>query len=224
MNFADIFKQSFLQGYASSSLTMTSVVSCMVVVTLVSGYIFMVYRLISRDSFYNLNFNIALPAIAVITAAIILTIQASIVISLGMVGALSIVRFRTAVKDPMDLVFLFWAISAGIICGAGLSMIAVIASVVVTVIVVAANRLPRMHASQILLVSCDTCENERAVMEEIENSCSLYKVKSRNMASDRLDMAVEVRIKDAEGFMLRLVKLPHVTNASLVDHDGEVTF
>lgn len=105
MNFADIFKQSFLQGYASSSLTVTSVVSCMVVVTLVSGYIFMVYRLISRDSFYNLNFNIALPAIAVITAAIILTIQASIVISLGMVGALSIVRFRTAVKDPMDLVF-----------------------------------------------------------------------------------------------------------------------
>ena len=176
MNFADIFKQSFLQGYASSSLTVTSVVSCMVVVTLVSGYIFMVYCLISRDSFYNLNFNIALPAIAVITAAIILTIQASIVISLGMVGALSIVRFRTAVKDPMDLVFLFWAISAGIICGAGLSMIAVIASVVVTVIVVAANRLPRMHASQILLVSCDTCENERAVMEEIEKSCSLYKV------------------------------------------------
>ncbi len=80
MNFADIFKQSFLQGYASSSLTVTSVVSCMVVVTLVSGYILMVYRLISRDSFYNLNFNIALPAIAVITAAIILTIQASIVI------------------------------------------------------------------------------------------------------------------------------------------------
>ncbi|MFR3252134.1 MAG: hypothetical protein ACLTQL_14305 [Eisenbergiella sp.] len=134
------------------------------------------------------------------------------------------VRFRTAIKDPMDLVFLFWAISAGIICGAGLSMIAVIASVVVTVIVVAANRLPRMHASQILLVSCDTCENERAVMEEIEKSCSLYKVKSRNMASDRLDMAVEVRMKDAEAFMLRLVKLPHVTNASLVDHDGEVTF
>ena len=219
MNFADIFKQSFLQGYASSSLTLTSVLSCMVVVTLVSGYIFVVYRLISRDSFYNLNFNIALPAIAVITAAIILTIQASIVISLGMVGALSIVRFRTAIK-----VFLFWAISAGIICGAGLSMIAVIASVVVTVIVVAANRLPRMHASQILLVSCDTCENERAVMEEIEKSCSLYKVKSRNMASDRLDMAVEVRMKDAEAFMLRLVKLPHVTNASLVDHDGEVTF
>ena len=154
----------------------------MVVVTLVSGYIFIVYRLISRDSFYNLNFNIALPAIAVITAAIILTIQASIVISLGMVGVLSIVRFRTAVKDPMDLGVSVLGDKRGhhLRCGAfhdsrdsvrggdGDSG--------------GANRLPRMHASQILLVSCDTCENERAVMEEIEKSCSLYKVKSRNMA------------------------------------------
>ena len=117
MNYIDIFKKSFLEGYASSNLTVKSILVCMAITILISAYIFFVYRLINRNSFYNKNFNMSLPAIAIITAAIILTIQSNIVISLGMVGALSIVRFRTAIKDPMDLVFLFWSISVGIICG-----------------------------------------------------------------------------------------------------------
>ena len=116
MNYIDIFRKSFLDGYASTNLTVKSILVCMMVTILVSAYIFAVYRLINRNAFYNKNFNLSLPAIAVITAAIILTIQSNIVISLGMVGALSIVRFRTAIKDPMDLVFLFWAIG-GNSCG-----------------------------------------------------------------------------------------------------------
>ena len=103
MNFGDILKKSFLEGYASASLSVRSIVTCMVVTLLLSAYIFILYRAINRQSFYNKNFNISLPALAIITASIILTIQSSIIISLGMVGALSIVRFRTAIKDPMDL-------------------------------------------------------------------------------------------------------------------------
>ena len=118
MKFAEVLKKSFLEGYGAVSIDFATIVTCMAITVLVAAYIFMVYRMLNRKAFYNRNFNLSLIALAVITAAVILTIQSNIVISLGMVGALSIVRFRTAVKDPMDLVFLFWSISAGIICGA----------------------------------------------------------------------------------------------------------
>lgn len=224
MNYIDIFRQSFLEGYASNQLTVKSVLICMAVTALLSAYIFLVYRLINRRSFYNKNFNISLPALAIITAAIILTIQSSIVISLGMVGALSIVRFRTAIKDPMDLVFLFWSISLGIICGAGFSMIAVIASLILTCCILIANRLPIARAPQLLLINSDTLKNEKAIMEIVNKYCSLYKVKARNLTQDHMDMAIEVRVKNEENLVGDLMQLKHITSASLLAHDGEVTF
>lgn len=224
MNFIDVFKKSFLEGYASSNLTVKSIVICMLITILVSAYIFLVYRLVNRNAFYNKNFNVSLPAMAIITAAIILTIQSNIVISLGMVGALSIVRFRTAIKDPMDLVFLFWAISVGIICGAGLAVIAVIASAALTVGILIAEKLPVARAPQILLVNSGTFESEDDIMEVIRKYCSLYKVKARNLTQDHLDMAVEVRVKEEGRLVRELMKVENVTSASIVAHDGEVTF
>ena len=135
MNFIDIFKKSFLEGYASVRIDVAQIVMCMVITVLIAGYVFLIYRTVNKNAFYNRNFNLSLIALSVITAAVILTIQSNIVISLGMVGALSIVRFRTAIKDPMDLVFLFWSISVGIICGAGLAVVAVVASIIITVII-----------------------------------------------------------------------------------------
>ena len=224
MNYIDIFRKSFLDGYASTNLTVKSILVCMMVTILVSAYIFAVYRLINRNAFYNKNFNLSLPAIAVITAAIILTIQSNIVISLGMVGALSIVRFRTAIKDPMDLVFLFWAISAGIICGAGFAIIAVIASVILTAGILVADRLPVAKSPQILLINSDWFENEDSIMEIVKKYCSLTRVKARNLTKDGLNMAIEVRVKDEKELVKALMKIDHVTSASLVAHDGEVTF
>ncbi len=224
MSFADIFKKSFLEGYASSALSVRSIVICIAVTTLIAAYIFILYRIINRNSFYNKNFNLSLLALAVITAAIILTIQSSIIISLGMVGALSIVRFRTAIKDPMDLVFLFWSISVGIVCGAGFAVIAVIASVVLTCILLLANRLPIAKAPQILLVNSGTFENEEAIMEIVEKHCTLHKVKARNLTADHLDMAIEVRVKEEGALVKELMKLENITSASLIAHDGEVTF
>lgn len=224
MNYIDIFKKSFLEGYASANLTVKSILVCMLVTILISGYIFAVYRLMNRNAFYNKNFNISLPAIAIITAAIILTIQSNIVISLGMVGALSIVRFRTAIKDPMDLVFLFWAISIGIICGAGYAVIAVIASVVLTAGILFADWLPVAKAPQILLINSSTFENEESIMEIVSQYCSLHKVKARNLTQDHLDMAIEIRVKEEGKLVKELMKLPNIISASLVAHDGEVTF
>lgn len=125
MSFKDIFKNSFLNGF-TEGLDVKTIIIGLAITTLLACYIFFVYRIVTRKSFYSQNFNLSLISMAIITAAIILTIQSNIVLSLGMVGALSIIRFRTAIKDPLDLVFLYWSISIGIICGAGLSVIAVI--------------------------------------------------------------------------------------------------
>lgn len=224
MNFIDIFKKSFLEGYASANLTVKSILICMLVTILISAYIFMVYRLMNRNTFYNKNFNMSLPAIAIITAAIILTIQSNIVISLGMVGALSIVRFRTAIKDPMDLVYLFWAISVGIICGAGFAIIAVIASAALTIGILLADWIPIAKTPQILLVNSDSFENEENILNVVKKYCSLHKVKARNLTHDHLDMAIEVRVKEEGELVKELMQVEKVTSASLVSHDGEVTF
>ena len=115
MSFRDIFKTSFLEGFSSAEITTPTVIIALGIACVLALYIFFVYRVVTRKTFYSKNFNITLAVITVITAALILTMQSSVVLSLGMVGALSIVRFRTAIKDPMDLMFLFWAIAIGII-------------------------------------------------------------------------------------------------------------
>lgn len=224
MKLAEVLKKSFLEGYGAVNIDFAAIVICMVITVLVALYIFLVYRMMNRKAFYNRNFNLSLVALAVITAAVILTIQSNIVISLGMVGALSIVRFRTAVKDPMDLVFLFWSISAGIICGAGFAVVAVVASVVITVIILLCDRMPMDTAAVILLVNSTDYRTESRIMEVVERHCGSSKVKARNLTKDKLNMAIEVKTGEGGKLVEQLMDLESVTSASLVDHDGEVTF
>ena len=224
MNFVDIFKSSFLEGYSASNLSTKAVIAIVLVTALISAYIFITYRLVNKKSFYNKSFHASLPALAIITAAIILTIQPNIVMSLGMVGALSIVRFRTAIKDPMDLVFLFWSISVGIMCGASCFSVAVITSVAVTIGILAVEWLPIAKAPQILLINSSSHKNEEEILKIVKKYCSLYKVKARNLTKDHLDMAIEVRVKEEGELVNSLVELSDVVSASLVSHDGEVTF
>ncbi len=224
MRVAEVLKKSFLEGYGAVKIDVATVILCMVITVLVAAYIFMVYRMMNRKAFYNRNFNLSLIALAVITAAVILTIQSNIVISLGMVGALSIVRFRTAVKDPMDLVFLFWSISAGIICGAGFAVVAVVASVVITVIILLCDKMSVGTAAVILLVNSTDYKTESRIMEVVEKHCESSKVKARNLTKDKLNMAIEVKTREGGKLVEQLMDLSSVTSASLVDHDGEVTF
>lgn len=224
MSVIDIFKKSFLEGYASARIDVAQIVICMVITVLIAAYIFLIYRMLNRNAFYNRNFNLSLIALAVITAAVILTIQSNIVISLGMVGALSIVRFRTAIKDPMDLVFLFWSISVGIICGAGFAVVAVVASIVITVIILLFDRMPASAAAVILLVNAADYKTEGQIMEIVKKRCSSFEVKARNLTKDKLNMAIEVQTKEGGGLVEELMDVESVISASLVDHDGEVTF
>ena len=165
-----------------------------------------------------------MAALALITAGIILTILSSIVVSLGMVGALSIVRFRTAIKDPMDLVFLFWSISVGIICGARLYVIAVILSVFVTLVIFALDKMPVAKAPKILVVNAQNPDAEDAVLDIVEGYSTYYRVKSRNLSADQLDMVVELRVKDEKALVTEIHDLEDVFAVSLLAHDGEVTF
>ena len=224
MSFIEPFKKAFLEGYASVRLDIVQIVVCMLITVLIAAYIFLVYRLVNRHAFYNRNFNLSLIALAVITAAVILTIQSNIVISLGMVGALSIVRVRTAIKDPMDLVFLFWSISAGIICGAGFAVVAVVASIIITVIILLFERMPADAAAIILLVNASDYKAEEKILEIGRKHCKTHQVKARNLTKDKLSMAVEVETGEGGRLVEELMEFKSVTSASLVDHDGEVTF
>ncbi len=227
MNFIDIFKKSFLEGYASVRIDVAQIVMCMAITVLIAGYVFLIYRTVNKNAFYNRNFNLSLIALSVITAAVILTIQSNIVISLGMVGALSIVRFRTAIKDPMDLVFLFWSISVGIICGAGFAVVAVVASIIITVIILLFDRVPAGVPAVILLVNTSDYKTEvftRRIMEIVGKHCGMFQVKARNLTKEKLNMAVEVKTGEGGRLVEELMDLESVTSASLVDHDGEVTF
>jgi hypothetical protein len=185
MSFEDIFKKSFLEGYSTIEINTATILVALFFSLILGLYIFFCYRVMTRRTFYSRNFNISLVALTLITSAIILTIQSSIVVSLGMVGALSIVRFRTAIKDPMDLVFLFWSISVGIICGAGLSEIALLVSLAVTLLLFVLDRAPIVAAPMILVVnaavsgtvfpkrrSCKSCPNTAATLPSRQRALS----------------------------------------------------
>lgn len=223
MEFIDTIKKAFLEGYATSDIGISTIFICIFCTILISAYIFMVYKKINKNAFYNRGFNLSLIGISVVTAAVILTIQSNIVVSLGMVGALSIVRFRTAIKDPMDLVFLFWSISVGIICGAGFAMIAVIASLGMTVVIVLFNMLPSAKGNLVLVVNADSYEREAKIMKTVEKGCAYAKVRARNVSKTSLNMAIEVKVDDQAALIRNLVEIEGLCSASLVEHEGEVT-
>jgi uncharacterized membrane protein YhiD involved in acid resistance len=224
MSFKDIFKKSFLEGYASAEITTPTIVVALGIACVLALYIFFVYRVVTRKTFYSKNFNITLAVITVITAALILTMQSSVVLSLGMVGALSIVRFRTAVKDPMDLAFLFWSISVGIICGAGLAQVAVILSVVITVGILVLYNMPVAKAPMILVVNSSDLDAEDAITAEVKKYVKNVSVKSRNMTDVSLDLVMELRTAEGSALVRDVKKVAGVTAVSLLAHDGEVTF
>lgn len=225
MSFKDVFKKSFLEGFSTVDMSTDQIIIVLGFTCVIGLYIFFCYRLLTRRTFYSGSFNISLVAMAILTAAIILTIQSSVVVSLGMVGALSIVRFRTAIKDPMDLVFMFWSIGVGIICGAGLVEIAVLASLTVTTVLFILDRIPVAKAPMILTINADT---ENLTDKEIEETISQYtkysKEKTRNLSNDRMDLVYELRVKDGKGLSKELYRIKGVSSVSLLAHDGEVTF
>ena len=224
MSFQDIFKKSFMSSFNHVQVDLSTMVFGLTVACILAVYLFFAYRFFARRSFYNKNFGISLAALAIITAAIILTIQSSIVISLGMVGALSIVRFRTAVKDPMDLIFLFWSISVGIICGAGLYGLAIAACIIVTAAVAGLDMVPVTKAPLLLIVNLTDPDAEEALLEIVNQYSTICRVKSRNISRGRMDMVIEVRVKEERALVKEVSRLKALESVSLLSHDGETSY
>ena len=224
MNFSEIFKKSFIAGFTTADISTKSVLVTLGITCVFALYVFFVYRIVTRKTFYRQSFNVALAMISVIVATIVLAIQSNIVVSLGMVGALSIVRFRTAIKDPMDLMFLFWSIAVGIVVAAGLPGIAFIASALITLGIIFFELLPLSKAPMLLIINANSSSKREEIIKCIKENAAFYSVKSQTYESEKLDMIVEVRTKE-EGKLLDAVNsLNGIRRCSLVNHDGEVTF
>ena len=224
MSFKDILKDSFLQGYINVDMSFKNIVVILTVTGVLGLYLFVVYRVITRKSVYSKSFNIALVALAIITTSVIITIQISMVVSLGMVGALSIVRFRTAIKDPMDLVFLFWAISVGIMCGAGQFLMAGIVCIGLTILITALESIPVVKAPMILVIHSDRSLQESAMEEILTRYSKHYKVKSRSTKNAAKEFVIELRTAKEAELADAFSELEGVNSVSLLAHNGEITY
>lgn len=222
MSYSDMIKNSVLEGFSYADMSTAKIMVTLIITFMIGIYIFFVYKMVTKSAFYFKSFNISMAIISVVTAGIILAMQSSIVISLGMVGALSIVRFRTAIKDPMDLLFLFWSIGTGIICGAGLYKIAVILGVLVTIGILILDLLPVKISPYLLIINADDKECEDEIMETIHQMAKAYKIKSKNITKSGMDLIIELRTRQEKELINQISELKCITSVSLLAHDGEV--
>lgn len=220
VNFNDILKSSFTENIASFSILDTAI--AMVLAFCIGLFIFMVYKKTFNGVLYSSSFGVSLMAMTLITTFVILAVTSNVVLSLGMVGALSIVRFRTAVKEPLDIAYLFWAIASGIVLGAGMIPLAVIGTVLIGILMlVFVNRKPGENP-YIVVVRCADEAAEQACMQQIKTATKKQVVKSKTVSADGIEMTIEVRLKEMETeFVNRLTKLTGVQNAVLVSYNGE---
>ncbi len=221
--FSDIFKKSFLEGFNSGDITTGRILVTLGVTVVLAAYIFIVYYTATKKTFYNKSFNISMALVAVITSAIILAMQSNLVISLGMVGALSIVRFRTAIKDPMDLMFLFWSISTGIICGANMYTIALLSSLIITIGLFLLELTPVGRAANLLVVSMEKAEKEEEILSAVKGFSRVCQVKSRNLSDGGMNLIVECKPVNGQELIVKIKEVEGVFGVSLMAHDGEVT-
>lgn len=219
----EFMKEYFLQGYATKQMSLSIVIISIVMTAILAIYIFAVYKQVNKKSFYNKNYNVSLIAISIITSAIILTIQSNIVVSLGMVGALSIIRFRTAIKDPLDLVFMFWAISVGIICGAGFGGIALVASIVLTIVILYVSNIAVTKTNLILVLNLSDLDAEDKCMEIINTYARNCKIRAKSVARSHVNIAIEIETEEEKQLIKQLIQIEDVIDASIVENVGDVT-
>ncbi len=224
MSIKDAIKKSVLQEFTDPAVTMGDIAASLGMAAVLALYIYLIYKLVTRSAFYSRDFNKSLAMLPVITAGILLAMQSSFVISLGSVGALSIVRFRNAVKDPMDLVFLFWSISIGIVCGAKLYALAVLLSLVLTVLVFVLDFIPAAKSPMLLVMNGSDANVEAALQPILKQQAKAAHVKSRNLTTAGIDLIVELRPNDPAALVQACAALPGVQSVSLLDHDGQIRY
>ena len=219
MTFNDIFKSSFLEN--ATSFSALDFVIAMGLAFVIGLFIFVVYKKTFNGVMYSAGFGVSLIALTMITTLVILAVTSNIVLSLGMVGALSIVRFRTAIKEPLDIAYLFWAIAAGIVLGAGMVPLAVFGSLFIGIIlVIFVNKKATVHP-YIMIVTCRSSA-EKEVLNVIKENVKKQVLKSKTVSKNGIEMTLEVRLKgDDSEFVNKIAELEEVENAVLVSYNGD---
>ena len=220
MTFNDIFKTNFLEKVSSFSLIDAAIALALAFV--LGLFIFIVYKKTYSGVMYSQNFGVSLIAMSMITTFVILAVTSNVVLSLGMVGALSIVRFRTAVKEPMDISFLFWAIAVGIVLGAGLIPLAVIGSLIIGIILAIFSNVKYKEVPYILVLSFKDEEKEGKIKNIINNSTKKSLEKAKTINKSDIELTYEVRLKKGDSSVInKLYDVDSVLNATLVSYNGE---
>ena len=215
----EVFENIF-NTYSNESITTVTIVSVLVMVLFLAVYEFLVYRFVSHRSFYNKSFNITIAILPFFVATIILCLQSNIIITLGTIGALAIIRFRTAIKDPVDMLYLLWSVYVGIICGCQLFEVGVLTSILVTIVLLVLDHINFGKKPFVLILhSAEDIENE------IKKSFSLMKIsnkfKSRNYTNKGYDYAIEFTGKDIEELKKELSKNEKVSKYSIIEYDAD---
>ncbi len=220
MTFKDIFKSSFLE--TAKSFSLVDVIIALAVSFAIGLFIYFVYKKTFRGVMFSSSFGVSLIAMCLITTLIILAVTSNIILSLGMVGALSIVRFRTAVKEPLDIAFLFWAISVGIVTGAGLIPLAVIGSAFIGITLMIFANAKSSDDPYIAIISCADENSENAAMEIIKNNTKKHQIKSKTVTSSGIELMIEVKLTDNSSKVCNLLSCTDgISKAALVSYNGE---
>lgn len=220
MSFNDIFKSSYLENITAVSIPDMAI--ALILSFCLGLFIYFVYRKTYAGVMFSQSFGGSLIAMTMITTMVILAVTSNVVLSLGMVGALSIVRFRTAIKEPMDIAFLFWAIAGGIVLAAGMIPLAVIGSIIIGVILVVFCNRKAAQKPFIAVVSCVDGETESKVAEYLKANTGKHSVKSKSAQKGAIELTYEVTLKnDDTNFITALSEMPGVQSAMLVSYNGD---
>lgn len=220
----DILKSSLYANLAGGTgITAANIILILVLAGAMGIYIFFIYKLLSKSAFYSRDLNVTMAGLVLVVAAIMIAMQSNLIVSLGMVGALSIVRFRNAIKNPMDLLFLFWATATGILCGVGLSILAVVTGGAMTVLLLILESVPGSRAPAVLVLGTTETETDWVQVQEIIRKYSrYYKEKSRHISGLGTEVIYELKCREKEDLLVELKTVPGLVRIHYLIHDGEL--
>ena len=223
MSTKDVIKSSILESLTGGTyLDVSTIVGILIFSAIIGLYVYMVYRLSAKSAFYSKDLNITMAGMPIMIAGIMIAMQSNLLVSFGMVGALSIVRFRTAVKNPLDLLYLFWAVSAGIICGVNLKILALLISAIMTLVILLLQLAPVMQAPLVLVLRGDAKEVDWDTVKKcVAQNTKTAKQKTESFRSGQKEVIYEVRVKGDSKLMDELEKVDNLQGINLLAHDGE---
>ncbi len=224
MSVKDVIKNSVYESLGGgTTMSAKTVILILLIACLMGVYIFLVYKLSCKTAFYSKDLNLTIAGMPVIVAAIMIAMQSNLLVSLGMVGALSIVRFRNALKNPLDLLYLFWAISAGIITGVGLYVLALVLSFIMTLLLFLIDKIPSAKAPELLVLrGTDQDIDYTSLYDLIRSRCRYYKEKARSTKNNETELIIEIRTKEKNLLLQDLNKTSYFTQVNCISHDGEL--